>query len=49
MGFAAGTMALSGLEPMTKPEALQAAREAFERATGGRRYLSPLPEEAVPR
>jgi len=49
MDFAARTMALTGLELMTKPEALQAAREAFERATGGRRYVSPLPEGAVPR
>lgn len=49
MDFAARTMALAGLELMTKPEALQAAREAFERATGGRRYVSPLPEGAVAR
>ena len=49
MDFAARTMALTGLEFMTKPEALQAARDAFERATGGRRYVSPLPKGAVPR
>ena len=49
MDFAARTMALTGLELMTDPEALRTAREEFERATGGRRYVSPLPEGAVPR
>jgi aminobenzoyl-glutamate utilization protein B len=49
MDFAARTMALTGLELMTNPEALHAAREEFEAATGGRAYVSPLPEGAVPR
>jgi len=49
MDFAARTMALTGLELMTNPEALHAAREEFERATGGRNYVSPLPAGAVAR
>lgn len=49
MDFAARGMALTGLELMTNREALRAAREEFASATGGRRYVSPLPEGAVPR
>ena len=45
MDFAARTIALTGLELMTGPEALQAAREEFERATAGaflpRRHREP--------
>ena len=49
MDFAGRTMALTGLELMTNPEALRAAREEFARSTAGRRYVSPLPDGAVPR
>jgi aminobenzoyl-glutamate utilization protein B len=49
MDFAARTMALAGLELMTNDAALRTAREEFERATGGRKYVSPLPEGATPR
>jgi aminobenzoyl-glutamate utilization protein B len=37
-----------GLELMTNPTALAAAREEFAAATGGRPYVSPLPEGSVP-
>ena len=49
MDFAARTMALTGLELITNPDALRAARDEFVRCTAGRRYVSPLPDGAVPR
>jgi aminobenzoyl-glutamate utilization protein B len=49
MDYAAKTMALTGFELLTNPAARAAARAEFEAATGGRRYVSPLPEGAVPR
>jgi aminobenzoyl-glutamate utilization protein B len=48
MDFAAKAMALTGLELMTNPSAVSAARAEFEAATGGRPYVSPLPEGSVP-
>jgi hypothetical protein len=41
-------MALTGLELMTNKEALSAAQGEFKQATGGRKYVTPLPEGAVP-
>lgn len=49
MDLAAKAMALTGFELMTQPQTLRAARAEFDAATGGRRYVSPLPEGAVPR
>jgi aminobenzoyl-glutamate utilization protein B len=49
MDYAARAMALTGFELMTNPAALAAARAEFAAATGGRPYVSPLPEGAVPR
>jgi aminobenzoyl-glutamate utilization protein B len=48
MDFAAKAMALTGLELMTNKDALTAAQEEFKQATGGRKYVTPLPEGAVP-
>lgn len=48
MDFAAKAMALTGFELMTNPEALKAAKREFQEATGGKKYVSPLPEDAVP-
>jgi aminobenzoyl-glutamate utilization protein B len=48
MDYAAKAMALTGFELMTNPTALAAARAEFAAATGGRPYLSPLPEGSVP-
>jgi aminobenzoyl-glutamate utilization protein B len=49
MDFAARTMASTGFRLLTDPEALRAARSEFEASTGGRSYVSPLPDGAVPR
>jgi aminobenzoyl-glutamate utilization protein B len=49
MDYAAKAMALTGFELMTNPAALRAARAEFLAATGGRTYVSPLPEGAAPR
>ncbi len=49
MIFAAKAMALAGFDLLTKPELLAQAKAEFERARGGRRYLSPLPPEATPK
>ncbi|MBA3027851.1 MAG: amidohydrolase [Desulfobacteraceae bacterium] len=48
MIMAAKVMALAALELETKPELLVKAREEFEKATQGKTYVSPLPEDAVP-
>jgi aminobenzoyl-glutamate utilization protein B len=48
MDYAAKAMALTGLELMTNKEALSAAQGEFKQATGGRKYVTPLPEGAVP-
>jgi len=48
MDYAAKAMALTGFELMTNGAALAAARAEFEAATGGRPYVSPLPEGSVP-
>lgn len=49
MMFAARVLGLAALELETRPALLQAAREEFERSTGGKKYVSPLPEGAIPR
>jgi len=48
MIFAAKTMALAGLDLLIKPDLLKAAKEDFERARAGKRYISSLPPEATP-
>ena len=42
--FAAKALALSTLDLFTKPDLLQAARAEFQQSTGGKPYVSPLPE-----
>ena len=49
MIFAAKAMALAGLDLLTQPDLLAAAQAEFERARGGRDYVSPLPPEATPK
>lgn len=49
MDFAARTMALTGMELLTNPELLAEARKEFEEKTGGKKYVSPLPADAVPK
>lgn len=49
MMFAARAMALAALDLETKPDVLKAARDEFEEKTKGKRYVTPLPKEAVPR
>lgn len=46
--LAAKTMALAALDLGTKPDILEAARDEFEEKTRGKKYVSPLPEGAVP-
>jgi aminobenzoyl-glutamate utilization protein B len=48
MLFAAKVLAGAAHDLMTDPETLAAAREAFEAATGGEPYETPLPPEAEP-
>jgi aminobenzoyl-glutamate utilization protein B len=48
MMLAAKAMALTGLELLTRPEALAAAKAEFERRKAGRSYVSPLPDDAFP-
>ncbi|HEX5166770.1 MAG TPA: amidohydrolase [Thermomicrobiales bacterium] len=48
MDFAAKSMALTGLELMVNKEAVETARREFTEATGGRKYVTPLPEGATP-
>ena len=49
MMFAAKTMALAGLDLLTKPDLLAAAKAEFERARAGRNYVTPLPPDARPK
>ena len=49
MMLAAKALALTALDLETRPDLLKAAREEFEKSTGGKAYISPLPEGAVPR
>lgn len=46
--YAAKVIAGTAFELMTSPETLNAAREEFERETGGADYESPLPPDAEP-
>jgi aminobenzoyl-glutamate utilization protein B len=48
MMLAAKALALATLDLQTQPELLQAARQEFETATGGKPYVSPLPDDAAP-
>ena len=48
MLFAAKTLALTGLELLTKPDRLAAARAEFEQDRQGKSYVSPLPEGTMP-
>jgi aminobenzoyl-glutamate utilization protein B len=47
MMLAARSLALATLDLATKPDLLRAAWREFEKSTGGRKYTSPLPEDAV--
>ena len=49
MIFAAKTMALAGLDLLTKSDLLAEAKAEFNRALAGRAYVSPLPPEATPK
>ena len=49
MMLAAKAMALAALDLETKPDILKAARDEFEEKTADKRYVTPLPEGAVPR
>ncbi len=49
MMLAGWAMALAALDLETKPDILKAARDEFEEKTKGKRYVTPLPKEAVPR
>ena len=48
MDYAAKAMALTGFELMTNPDALKSAQDEFQQSTGGKKYVTPLPEDAVP-
>jgi len=48
MMAAAKVLALTALDLETKPDVLKAARNEFEKATGGKKYATPLPEGTVP-
>lgn len=48
MLLAAKALALTGLDLLTKPELLAEAKAEFQRRTGGQKYQTPLPENAVP-
>lgn len=49
MIFAAKTMALAGLDLLTKPTLLASAKAEFGTARDGREYVSPLPPDATPK
>lgn len=49
MLFASKTMALAGLDLLTKPDMLEQAKAEFAKAKGGQDYVSPLPPEATPK
>jgi aminobenzoyl-glutamate utilization protein B len=48
MIVAARTLALTALELATRPDIVRAARAEFDKTTAGKKYVSPLPEGAVP-
>jgi len=48
MMVAAKAMALAALDLETRPDLLKAAREEFEDKSGGKGYVTPLPEGTVP-
>ena len=48
MDYAAKAMALTGFELMTNADALKAAQGEFQESTGGKKYVTPLPEDAIP-
>jgi len=41
---AAKILALTALDLLTKPDLLQSAQDEFKKTTGGKKYVSPLPE-----
>jgi aminobenzoyl-glutamate utilization protein B len=45
---AARVLALTALDLFTQPDLLQAARDEFLQSTGGKKYVSPLPEGTRP-
>jgi len=45
---AARVLALTALDLLTQPTLLQAARDEFIKSTGGKKYVSPLPEGTKP-
>jgi aminobenzoyl-glutamate utilization protein B len=49
MIFAAKAMALAGLDLLTKPDLLSAAKADFEQARGDETYVTPLPPDATPK
>ncbi len=48
MLLASKAMALAGLDLFRKPDLLEEARKEFEQAKNGKKYVTPLPEEARP-
>ena len=48
MLFAAKALALTVLDLMQRPDLLRAASVEFESATGGKPYVSPIPDELKP-
>jgi len=48
MLFASKTMALAGLDLLTKPNLLRQAQFEFSQAKKGQEYITPLPEKAIP-
>ncbi len=48
MLFAAKGMALAGLDLLTKPDLLTQAQAEFTQAKNGKKYITPLPDEAIP-
>ena len=42
-------LAEAGFTLMTSPDALRAAKEEFQKATGGRRYVSAIPKDHKPK
>lgn len=49
MIFAAKAMALAGLDLLTEPDLLGAARSEFDRVRGDKTYVTPLPPAATPK
>ena len=47
--FASKTMALAGLDLLTKPDLLAQAKADFDKARNGRVYVTPLPPKATPK